>query len=154
MINHETRSQSDISVSTSSEYLPVLLIIGWVRGHVSDWDRLMVLLSGRSGRATAGVTWATNNMCHLLWRASERRLDPERVYIAPHAPSFVLSEMGDGGRMKALEAEFREIWCNTRTSVELARLMFAGYPSFRQPGVEAPPVELTPLRPPAPRIGL
>ena len=114
-------------------------IIGWVRSHVSDWTRLMVLLSGRSGRATAGVTWATNNMCHLLWRASERLLEPERVYIAPHAPSFVLSEMGDEARMKALEVEFREIWCNTRTSVELARLMFADYPAFRSPAVELPP---------------
>jgi hypothetical protein len=77
-------------------------MIRWMREQVSDWGRLMVVLSGRSGRATAGLTWATNNMCHVLWRASDERLLPERVYIAPHAPSFVLADMHNEEQLRKL----------------------------------------------------
>jgi hypothetical protein len=104
--------------------------IRWVRHHVHDWSRLMVLLSGRSGRPTAGLSWATNNMCHLLWKASNEQLEPERVFIAPHAPSFVLSDIADDAHLKRLSAEFRDIWTNTRASIELARSMFEGYPAY------------------------
>jgi|SRR5450631_1713855 hypothetical protein len=103
----------------------------WMRANVSDWRHLMVMLSGRSGRPTAGLTWETNNMCHLLWRASEERLLPERVFIAPHAPSFVLADMHNEEQLRNLRAEFREIWNNTRASIDLSRSMFEGYPSFK-----------------------
>ena len=105
-------------------------MIRWVREHVADWGRLMVLLSGRSGRPTAGLTWAGNNMCHLLWKASGERLSPERVYIAPHAPSLVLADIGHEDQLRKLNSEFRGIWNNTRASVELARGMFDGFPAF------------------------
>jgi hypothetical protein len=106
-------------------------MIRWMRANVSDWGHLMVLLSGRSGRPTAGLTWETNNMCHLLWRASEERLLPERVLIAPHAPSFVLADMQNEDQLRNLRTEFREIWNNTRASIDLSRHMFEGYPSFK-----------------------
>ena len=105
-------------------------IIRWVRAHVNDWDRLMVLLSGRSGRPTAGLSWPTNNMCHLLWRASSQRLAPERVFIAPHAPSFVLADIKDDAQLQKLSSDFRDIWTNTRASIDLARSMFKGYPTY------------------------
>jgi hypothetical protein len=114
-------------------------IIGWLQAQDLDWGRAMVLISGRSGRPTAGLTWPTNNMCHLLWQASGRRLPPERVYIAPHAPSFVLADLRDQAQLAVLEREFRRIWLNTRASVELGRAMFEGYPAFR-PAVDAAPV--------------
>jgi hypothetical protein len=106
-------------------------MIRWMRANVSDWANLMVLLSGRSGRPTAGLTWETNSMCHLLWRASEERLSPERVFIAPHAPSFVLADMQNEDQLRNLCAEFLEIWNNTRASIDLSRSMFEGYPSFK-----------------------
>jgi hypothetical protein len=136
-------------------------MIRWMRANVSDWARLMVLLSGRSGRPTAGLTWETNNMCHLLWRASEERLLPERLFIAPHAPSFVLSDMQNEEQLRNLRTEFREIWNNTRASIDLSRSMFEGYPSFkaraRPPatlGVGAETVidEMPPLRSPDDRV--
>lgn len=114
-------------------------IIRWLRENVQDWDRLMVMFSGRSGRPTAGLSWATNNMCHLLWKASRERLMPERVYIAPHAPSLVLSDLQNESQLEKLSAEFREIWCNTRASVDLARRMFDGYPAYDGATVAAPP---------------
>jgi hypothetical protein len=136
-------------------------MIRWMRDHVTDWGRLMVLLSGRSGRATAGLTWASNNMCHLLWKASDERLLPERVYIAPHAPSFVLADMHDEGQLRKLNAEFRQIWNSTRATVELARSMFDGFPAFETTVRPAPTVdaagnmivhEMPPLRSPDDRF--
>jgi hypothetical protein len=105
-------------------------MIRWMREHVADWDRLMVMLSGRSGRPTAGLTWASNNLCHLLWKASGERLSAERVYIAPHAPSLVLADIENEQQLHKLSTEFREIWNNTRASVEMARSMFDGFPAF------------------------
>ena len=115
-------------------------MIRWVRSLDLDWDRVMVMVSGRSGRPTAGLTWQTNNMCHLLWRASGQRLPPERLLIAPHAPSFVLADIGDPAQYAALDARFREIWLNTYASVEIARLIFPGYPACRQHAGAAAPL--------------
>jgi hypothetical protein len=136
-------------------------MIRWMREHVTDWGRLMVMLSGRSGRATAGLTWASNNMCHLLWKASDERLLPERVYIAPHAPSFVLADMHDDEQLRKLNTEFRQIWTSTRATVELAGGMFEGFPAFEATVRPAPTVdaagkmiihEMPPLRSPDDRF--
>jgi hypothetical protein len=136
-------------------------MIRWMRAHVTDWGRLMVMLSGRSGRPTAGLTWATNNMCHLLWKASDEQLLPERVYIAPHAPSFVLADMNDEEQLRKLNVQFREIWNSTRATVELARSMFEGFPAFETTVRPAPTVdaagnmivhEMPPLRSPDDRF--
>jgi hypothetical protein len=116
-------------------------MIRWMRENVTDWGRLMVMLSGRSGRPTAGLTWASNNMCHLLWKASDERLLPERLYIAPHAPSFVLADMRNEEQLRKLNAEFREIWNGTRATVELARGMFEGFPAFETSVRPAPTVD-------------
>lgn len=110
-------------------------IIAWLRAQPLDWARLMALITGQAGRPTAGLTWQTNNMCHLLWQASDQSLPPERVYIAPHAPAIAVAELGDTAKMADIENNFRRIWLNTRASVELGRLMFDGYPAF-QPVVE------------------
>jgi hypothetical protein len=136
-------------------------MIRWMRAHVIDWERLMVMLSGRSGRATAGLTWASNNMCHLLWKTSEERLLPERVYIAPHAPSFVLADMHDEEQLRKLNTEFRQIWTSTRATVELAGSMFEGFPAFEATVRPAPTAdaagnmiihEMPPLRSPDDRF--
>ena len=114
-------------------------IIGWLRNQDFDWQRLMVVVTGRAGRATAGLTWPTNSMCHLLWRASNERLPPERLYIAPHAPSLVLGDLRDAASRVALETQFRQIWYSTRVTVEVGRAMFEGYPAFI-PAVNSAPV--------------
>jgi len=114
-------------------------IIGWLRNQDFDWQRLMVVVSGRAGRATAGLTWPTNSMCHLLWRASNERLPPERLYIAPHAPSLVLGDLRDAASRAALETQFRQIWFSTRVTVEVGRAMFEGYPAFK-PAINSAPV--------------
>ena len=116
-------------------------IIGWLGDQAIDWERLMIIISGRAGRATAGLTWQTNSMCHLLWQASEHRLLPERLYIAPHAPSLALENLRDNASRAELEAQFRAIWFGSRVTVELGRAMFEGYPAFRQVIKDAPVVD-------------
>ena len=108
-------------------FLDIVYRIGnWLRAQAPDWNRLMVLVSGQSGRPTAGTTWATNNMCYLVWRASNRALPPERILVAPHAPSFSAAELPDAAGLEELERKYREVWLNTRASIEVARALFPG----------------------------
>jgi Domain of unknown function (DUF5624) len=132
---------NDMMVATFAlTYLDIAhRMVRWLRAQKFDWSKLMVLLSGRSGRPTAGLTWATNNNCHLLWRASGAKLPPENLHIAPHGPSFVLSDLDDSARMAELEGQFRDIFLHLRANIDMARLMFEGYPSFSK-SIEEPPV--------------
>ena len=118
-------------------------ITRWLREQDFDWRRLMVIVSGRAGRTTAGLTWPTNSMCHLLWRASAERLSPERLYIAPHAPSLALEDLRDSASRSALESQFRQIWFSTRVTVEVGRAMFEGYPAFKPVINSAPVIDAT-----------
>ena len=114
-------------------------VIRWLEEQSFDWTRMMVLVSGRAGRPTAGLTWQTNSMCHLLWRASGRRLDRERLYIAPHAPGLVLSDLDTPESAALAEAQFRQIWFSSRATVEMGRIMYEGYPAFHR-DLESPAV--------------
>ncbi|MEA3097008.1 DUF5624 domain-containing protein [Caballeronia mineralivorans] len=113
-------------------FLDIVYRIGnWLRAQEFDWPRLMVLVSGRSGRPTAGATWATNNMCHLIWRVSGGALPPERLFVAPHAPSFSVAELPDAAGLAALENTYRMLWLNTRASIDVARELFPDHPGYR-----------------------
>jgi Domain of unknown function (DUF5624) len=114
-------------------------MLRWLRAQNFDWRTLMVLLSGKAGRPSSGLTWVTNNNCHLLWRASQEQLNPENVQITPHGPSLALSDMGDKARLTVVEGQFRDIFLHLRANINMARLMFEGYPSFSK-SIEEPPV--------------
>ncbi|MFM0739185.1 DUF5624 domain-containing protein [Paraburkholderia xenovorans] len=125
-------------------FLDIVYRIGnWLRAQSLDWQRAMVLVSGRSGRPTAGATWASNNMCYLVWRASERVLQPERILVAPHAPSFSAAELPDAAGLAELERTYRSIWLNTRSSIDIARRLFPDQPAYRfdpTPADSMPPI--------------
>jgi hypothetical protein len=114
-------------------------MIRWLRSQRFNWSALMVLLSGKSGRPSAGLTWQTNNNCHLLWQASEERIPPENVQITPHGPSLALSDLSDAVRIAETERRVRELFLHLRANIDLARLMFEGYPAFAK-SIEEPPV--------------
>ena len=114
-------------------------MIRWLRSQNFDWRNLMVLLSGKSGRPSAGLTWQTNNNCHLLWRASQQRISAENVQITPHGPSLALSDVRDPPRVAEIEGQVREVFLQLRANTDLARLMFEGYPAFAK-SIEEPPV--------------
>jgi hypothetical protein len=104
-------------------------ITAWLRSQAFGWDRLMVLISGRSGRPTAGLTWETNNLCHLIQRASRGTFDRQRLYIAPHAPPIDVAAASDPARAADLESQFRSLWFNLRAGVEMGSKLFEGYPT-------------------------
>jgi hypothetical protein len=108
-------------------------ITSWLRSQAFGWDRLMVLISGRSGRPTAGLTWETNNLCHLIQRASRDTFDRQRLYIAPHAPSIDVAAASDAARAADLESQFRSLWFNLRAGVEMGSKLFEGPPTHRRP---------------------
>jgi hypothetical protein len=114
-------------------------IVGWLRGRDLAWKDLIVLLSGRSGRPTAGLTWATNNACHLIWRASDRQLPAENLHIAPHGPSLDVTELAKPGRAAEIEAQYRDIFGQLRSNIDLAAKMFEGFPAFAR-SIDEPPV--------------
>jgi Domain of unknown function (DUF5624) len=114
-------------------------MIRWLRSQNLNWPRLMILLSGKSGRPSAGLTWQTNNNCHLLWKASKQAISPENVQITPHGPSLVLSDLQDSLRVAKIERQVREVFLHLRANVDLARMMFEGYPAFVK-NIEEPPV--------------
>jgi hypothetical protein len=118
-------------------------MIRWLRSQNFDWRTLMVLLSGKSGRPSAGLTWQTNNNCHLLWRASEERISAENVQITPHGPTLALSELRDPARVAEIEGQVREVFLQLRANTDVARVMFEGYPAFAKSIEESPVIEPT-----------
>jgi hypothetical protein len=106
-------------------------MISWLRSRKLNWEQLMILVTGQSGRATAGLTWSSNNMCHLLARASEGRLRPERLYIAPHAANVASPQNNRADRWRSIEHQYRTLWFNTHVNAELAGRMFEGYPRYQ-----------------------
>jgi len=132
-------SMNDVMFATFAlAYVDIAYRIGgWLREKAIDWDRAMVLVSGQSGRPTAGVTWSTNNICNLIWRSSDRRIAPERIFVAPHAPALSVDNLSNAEALRDLEKAYREIWCQTRASVNVARKMFQAYEAFIFRPIEA-----------------
>ena len=125
-------SMNDVMFATFClAYIDIAYRIGnWLRERNLEWPAAMVLVSGQSGRPTAGVTWSSNNICNLIWQASDGRLPPERLYVAPHAPPFSAADNLPGSAgLAEIEQTCRRIWCHTRASVEVARLMFPDQPA-------------------------
>ena len=114
-------------------------MLRWLKSLDLDWQTVMVMICGSSGRPTAGLTWATNNMCHLLWRASSKTLTPEHLLISPHAPSLNLEMIKGGADLRDLEKAYRTLWCKTRVTAEIGGRMFAGFPAF-EPDIGQAPV--------------
>jgi hypothetical protein len=105
-------------------------LIAWCDGQGIDWARAMVIIAGRQGRPTAGVTWRTSSVAAIVLAASRGDLPLERLYMAPHAPVFDTPVNGDLSEVAELEPRLRAMWAATRATVELGGQMFADYPAF------------------------
>jgi hypothetical protein len=90
----------------------------------------MVIIAGKQGRVTAGVTWNTSSVAAMILGASGHKLPLERIYMAPHAPVFATPKRGDLSEVMELEPAFRGIWNNIRATVEMGPVMFDGYPRY------------------------
>lgn len=113
----------------------------WLHEQSIDWAELMVIVAGRAGRPSAGLTWQTNNVCPLLYEASNHKLDPARLIIAPTAPAIELEQLADSEACARAEAQYRRFWYGCLSSVEMSRLMWPGYPAFRKRVDQAPVVD-------------
>ncbi|MCX4911696.1 DUF5624 domain-containing protein [Streptomyces sp. NBC_00878] len=105
-------------------------LITWLDDQGIDWTRTMVVVVGRIGRPTAGVTWRTNGVAGMVLAASRGELPLDRLYIAPHAAGFATPVDGDLREVRAVEGQLRQLWAGTRVTVELGAAMFEGYPAF------------------------
>ena len=112
----------------------------WLQEKQVDWPNAMVLMTGRQDRATAGVTLSTNAVSQIILYASRLQLPPERLYIAPHATSFTLTDPVDWPAVRALEPQYRTLWSSTCAVSDLGPLMFKNYPRYKPQSASSRPV--------------
>jgi hypothetical protein len=123
---------NDVMVATFSlTFLDIThRILGWLWSQNIDWPQLLVMITGSSGRPTAGLTWATNNMCPLIWQASRQMMPVENLLIAPHLPGIDMQALRAGENQSRLEADYRLFWSKTKVTAEMGAKMFPSFPAF------------------------
>ncbi len=104
--------------------------IAWCDSHEIDWARTMVVIAGKQGRPSAGVTWRSNSIANIILSASRGALPLDRLLIAPHAPVFATPHDGDLQEVMSLEHPLRGLWAGTHAVMRLGADMFEGYPAF------------------------
>jgi hypothetical protein len=104
-------------------------LISWFDALDLGWERAMVVIAGRAGRPTAGVTEESNSVAGIIRAAARGRLGRDRLYIAPHAPTFPQFD-GDVDSVAHLESEYRRLWASLHATSQLGEAMFAGHPRF------------------------
>jgi hypothetical protein len=105
-------------------------VIAWFDGLDLPWERAMVIIAGRQGRPTSGVTLESNSVAGLIRTAARGRLPTEHLLIAPHAPVFPLVEGTDLDAVVALEHEYRRLFASLRAMSDLGGRMFDAYPRY------------------------
>jgi hypothetical protein len=113
-------------------------LINWLAEVGVEWDRTLFAVAGRQGRPTAGTTKSTTNLVRIMDIVSAGRLSADRVFVAPHLPTFAPPTAGDLSEVIALEEPIRWQLARVMSSAELAPLMYEGYPAFVEPPLYGP----------------
>lgn len=108
-------------------------LIRWFEDLSLDWPRLIFVITGRQGRPTAGTTKSTTNLVRIMKHISRDSLRLDRIFLAPTMPGFEPVRDGDLTGAAAAEAGIRWNTARIMSSVELAPLMYEGYPTFAEP---------------------
>jgi hypothetical protein len=116
-------------------------LISWFDKVDLPWERTSAMLIGRTGPPTAGLTKNTNSLARIFLMASRGRLPDQQVFMVPHAPTFEPPEGGDLSAVIALEDPLRWMLARVVAGVELAPLMYPGYPEFLPPPHVGPDIE-------------
>jgi 2-keto-3-deoxy-L-rhamnonate aldolase RhmA len=116
-------------------------VMTWLQRHAIDWSRAQVLITGKQGRPTAGVTIASNSVCAMIIGASGYALPLDQLFIAPHAPAATLPPGAAPAAVAALEQPMRALWAYTRAISDVAALMFPDQPAYS--AAAAPQPEIT-----------
>ena len=117
-------------------------LIDWFEELHVDWPRAIFAITGRQGRPTAGTTKGTTNLVRILRHISGDRLPLSRVFVAPTMTGFETPVDGDLAAVAAAEGAIRWQVARVMSSIEIAPLMYEGYPTFVEPPLLGP--ELTP----------
>jgi hypothetical protein len=104
-------------------------LITWFDRLALPWEDTMVIVAGRQGRPTSGVTLESNSVAAVIETVSRGRLPRQHLLIAPHAPVFPVFR-GDPTEVAALEQDYRVLWSSLIAMAELGQVMFTGYPHF------------------------
>lgn len=115
-------------------------LIRWFDGIDLPWERALAMIIGRTGPVTAGLSKATNAMARIFLMASRGRLPEERLFMAPYAPTFEPPKGGDLSEVAGLEDRLRWTLARLMAAVDLAPLMYPGYPAFAPPPLTGPDV--------------
>jgi hypothetical protein len=112
-------------------------LISWFDSLALPWERTMVIIAGRQGRPTAGVSEESNSVAGVVRAASRDRLLRERLLIAPHAPVFPMFDGSNLDRVRALEGDYREMCSSLLAISALGARMFDQYPRFRPESIDS-----------------
>ncbi len=105
-------------------------LIGWFDELDIAWERAMVIIAGRAGRPTAGVTEESHSVAGVVRATSRGRMARDRLFIAPHAPIFEAFDGTNVAAAASLEEAYRRLWASLRATSDLGGQMFEGYPRF------------------------
>jgi hypothetical protein len=111
-------------------------LISWFDGLELPWERTMVIIAGRQGRPTAGVSEESNSVAGVVRAASRGRLPEAHLLIAPHAPVFPMFDGSNLDAVRTLEPVYREMWSSLAAISELGARMFDQYPGFRPEAID------------------
>ncbi|MEV7283345.1 DUF5624 domain-containing protein [Streptomyces sp. NPDC093252] len=120
----------------------VSTIIRWVTSFDLDWSRTYVMIAGRQGRPTSGITKGTNSMARIIHFAARGALPSAHLLIAPHAPTFLTPRTSDDlDEVIRLEDPLRWMLARVVAGIELAPLMYEGWPSYEEAPMFGPDLE-------------
>jgi hypothetical protein len=125
-------SMNDIMFATFClAYVDIAYRIGTWLGELNiDWSKAMVLVSGQSGRPTAGSTLVVEQYVQPDLEVVQGRLAGRQAVRGPARARLLGRKPARCRRPAAARKGYRHLWCNTRASVELSRKMFAGVQPF------------------------
>ena len=101
----------------------------WLNDYNIDWTKAMVIIVGRQGRETSGVTLTTNSVAQIIFEVSNLELPPSRLYIAPHGPNINVERSNNIESIRQYEEALRLLWNRNQAIGTLGPTMFSGYPS-------------------------
>ncbi|RFU24149.1 hypothetical protein B7463_g12191, partial [Scytalidium lignicola] len=103
----------------------------WLEDQMVDWSKAMVVIVGRQGSETAGVTITTSSVAQIILQSSNLELPIDRLYIAPHGPDVVVTGFEDIESIRKYEEPMRLLWNRNRAMYQLGSTMFSGYPAYK-----------------------
>ncbi|KAK5989553.1 Pimeloyl-[acyl-carrier] methyl ester esterase-like protein [Cladobotryum mycophilum] len=149
-----TGSALDATVPFNAVMIATFFLVGldisyrmrkWLKANDFEWKQAMVLITGRQGRETSGVTVSTNSVAQILIQSSNMELPVERLFIAPHGIVPVIQNPVTADSLRTHEHQFRSLWSSLFGTGQLGETMFSGYPSYQPERTTRPVINASTL---------